>query len=313
MRDCLLVFLFMSVGIYSAAQQGINSDYYKYGASPSALPEYLLNATGDSPVYLGISDPDVDSATGIAQALKRAETLLYLSNSAKSRSLHDYYLGEEYSGSGGTFQSFIQLDRIDSVFIPFTVIDTFFTGFNEVLIRIKPEETLDDLISFSVGSSYDISYEKYRMEYEWGGAVEFEDQTDTRFCFFGVDSSANTLSVFRYSNQFDVSSTTNDVTTYLPTLRYNYVESQPGKQQYFRYGLWVHYIDKLISLIGEESRRANEQIRKTEENYGGNTQLNQGIAANNLSFVINKITLSEGEVDLDIEVEFLRVNQHADN
>jgi hypothetical protein len=312
MREILLVFLFVSIGINVNAQ-AVNKDYYKYGASPSALPKYLLNAAGESPVYLGISDPDVDSVTGITQALKRAEALLYLSHGAHSRSLHDYYLGEEYSGSGGTFQSFIQLHRTDSVFIPYTVIDTFFTGFNEVLIRIRPEETLDNLISFSVGCSYDVSYEKYRMEYEWGGAVEFEDQTDTKFCFFGDDSSDNTLSVFRYANQFDVSSTTDGITTYLPTLRYNYIEAQPGKQQYFKYGLWVHYIDKLISLIGEESRRANEQIRKTEENYGGNTRLNQGIAANKLSFVIHSITLSEGKVDLDVEVEFLGVNQHAGN
>lgn len=297
-------FLILLLCFFGLAAQNINTDYYKYGASPSKLPIYLLSDSLSGDIYLGISDPDLDSTQAVNQALKRAEALLYLSSNAHSRSFFDYYQGEEYSKGGGTFQSFIQLRRHDSVFTPYVVLDTFYTRFGEALVRIEPVQS-DVVEGFVIGRSYDIHIDKFRMEYEWGGALEFEDQTEYKMVWQDSVPCNNKLSIFKYSKQFEAISTIDSVENYLPVLRYNYIENNPGKQQYFVCGLWVHFIDKLITQIEEQSRMANERIKKTEEAYEQITRLNQGIASNILSFRIQSIKFTEGEVHIGVDVDII--------
>ncbi len=297
----LLIFCLIYLGAFA---QGVNSDYYKYGASPSELPDYLIHTTETEPLYIGISDPDLDSAEALNQAEKRACAMMYLSLNARVRSLFDYYLGEEYSGSGGTFQSFVQLSVKDSVFPEYYVVDTFFTRFQEAIVRIQPKDE-EALFGFSIGRKYDISIEKFRMEYEWGGAAEFEDQTEI---IINIDDTIKTeeiLSIFQYSHQFEVVNTSHGKERHFPLLRYNYIDVEKGKQQYFKYGLWVHVVNQMMEVIADESKRVNEQIRKTGEMYKNNTQLNQGISSNILSYRIRDINLKNGEVEVSIEIDFI--------
>jgi hypothetical protein len=272
--------------------------------APSELPDFLLNSTETGPLYLGISDPDLDSTVAVNQALHRACAMLYLSMNARVRSLFDYYIGEEYSGSGGTFQSFIQLSVHDSVFPQYTVIDTFFTRFNEAIIRISPVSE-DPLIDFSIGKSYKIIVDKFRMEYEWGGASEFEDQTEISIHNFDSIDTHNILTIFQYDHQFEVVSTTDGNERHFPTLRYNYVDLEKGKQQYFKYGLWVYFVNKMMEAIADESKRVNERVRKASEMYEQNTQINQGISSNILTYKIYDVNMREGKVDVTIDIEFI--------
>ncbi len=288
----------------NAAAQDVNTDYYKYGASPSELPDFLLHPTESEPLYIGISDPDLDSAAAIVQAEQRACAMMYLSLNAHVRSLFDYYLGEEYSGSGGTFQSFVQLSVNDSVFPEYHVVDTFFTRFQEAIIRIQPISE-DAVFGFSIGKKYQISIEKFRLEYEWGGATEFEDQTEFIVNMRDTSVSTEILSIFQYSHQFEVVNTSNGNERHFPTLRYNYVDVEKGKQQYFKYGLWVHIVNKMMEEIAAESKRMNERISKTEEMYQGNTKLNQGISSNILTYRIQDINMKNGEVEVSIEIDFI--------
>lgn len=294
-----VVFVF-SLSVFLHGYSQVNTDYYKYGASPSVLPTYLLGEDSVSSLFFGISDPDLDSVTGISQAIKRAEALMYLSQQSQVRSFTDYYMGEEYSTGGGTFQSFVQLYRKDSIYIPYTIFDTAFTRFGEAIVRICPTRDSDTITS--VHNIYEIHFDKYRMEYEWGGALEFEDQTEFKCVWFDTTESAHVLSIFKYSNQFEAISSTNSVDNYLPTLRYNYKEKTPGKQQYYRCGLWVHFISELIDLIGDESRLANERIKKAQEVYELSTNLNQGIASNILKFEITNVSFTEGEVHIEADI-----------
>ncbi|HKK60296.1 MAG TPA: hypothetical protein VJ937_12510 [Salinivirga sp.] len=301
-KNFLVIFLvFLFLGSYG---QGVNTDYYKYGASPSDLPDFLLQSVETEPLILGISDPDMDSAKGAQQAIERARSLLYLSQNARVRSLFDYYMGEEYSGSGGTFQSFVQLAVHDSVFPEYVVLDTFYTRFQEAIVRIRPSS--DDLeFGFSIGRSYDIRMEKFRMEYEWGGAAEFQDQTEMEIQYFDSISSSDLISVYKYTHQFEVYSAANGEERFFPTLRYNYVQPNTGQQQYFKYGLWVHIMDRFIQEIANESKRMRELVKKTGETYKSSTTLSQGLTSNLVTFQIRDINLVDGEVEISLDVEFL--------
>lgn len=284
--------------------QNVNYDYYKYGVSPSQLPQYMLSGSGLDGCVFGISDPDLDSVSAASQALKRAEALLYLSRNAYVRSLFDQFVGEEYSGSGGTFQSFIEVSSKDSVFPPYTVVDTFYTRFNEAIVRILPTDD-EFLFEFSVGKSYEIFLDKYRMEYEWGGATEYEDQSEMRISFKDSIQIKDNVSVYQHGDKIEVAAFINEEETIFPNLRYNYQAIEKGKQQYFKYGLWVHVVSQLIEQISIESRRINERIKKTGEVYESQTLLNQGVASNILSFQILGVTLKEGKVELNLNIELL--------
>jgi hypothetical protein len=284
--------------------QGVNYDYYKYGASPSELPAFLLNGSQLGSSIFGISDPDMDSASGAAQAIQRAKAILYLSRNAYVRSLFDHFLGEEYSGSGGTFQSFVEVSIRDSVFPEITVIDTFYTRFNEAIVRISPESE-DFIIGFTVGKSYKIFLDKYRMEYEWGGATEFEDQSELRIGFYDSIVNQDDVSVYQHGDQIEVVRMENDDEIIFPQLRYNYVEAEEGKQQYFKYGLWVHFVSQLIEEIAAESRRRNERVKKAGEVYEVHTLLNQGVASNILSFELLSVKLVEGRYQLELNIDLL--------
>lgn len=294
--------LFLLFLTYSGIHAQLNEDYYKYGASPSVIPSFLLGEMRTEPLYFGISDPDMDSMAGVSQAVQRAEALMYLSQQSRARSFFDYYLGEEYSSGGGTFQSFVQLYRKDSILMDYSIIDTAFTRFGEAIVRIQPLNNTRDEID-ALRKTYEIHFDKYRMEYEWGGALEFEDQTEFKCVWRDTIEASSALSVFKYSNQFEAISSTDSMDSYLPALRYNYVEKSPGKQQYYRCGLWVHFIDELITIIADESRKANERIKKTEEAYELNTRLNQGLASNRLNFRILKVAFTEGKVLIEADIQ----------
>jgi hypothetical protein len=307
MKRIFLFILGLFCVLFSFGQEGINADYYKYGASPSELPTYLLNGGQLGAVSFGISDPDLDSAEAVDQAIKRAKALFYLSRNAYVRSLFDQYIGEEYSGSGGTFQSFIEASIKDSVFPEVVVLDTFYTRFNEAIVRIQPISD-DFLVGFTIGKSYEIFLDKYRMEYEWGGATEYEDQSEMRILFVDSVYSNDNLSIYQHGDQIEVTNIINDYEVLFPTLRYNYVELEEGKQQYLKYGLWVHFVSQLVEEIAEESRRMNERVKKTGEVYESQTLLNQGVASNILSFEILGVNYKEGKVHLDLDIELLNTH-----
>ena len=300
----IIIILFLTWTCSFLYGQGVNTDYYKYGASPSNLPGFLIDSAKHQALYFGISDPDLDSVQAIKQGLNRAESLLFLSRNARVRSLFDYYVGEEYSGSGGTFQSFVQLSVNDSIFPDYTVVDTFFTRFNEAIVRIQPNES-SEIVGFTIGKSYDIIIEKFRMEYEWGGSAEFQDQTEMHIHLIEKVESSEILSIYQYLHQFEVVSTVNGIERFFPTLRYNYVQPDKEQQQYFKYGLWVHIMDKLIQEIATESRRIRETVKKTGETYKTNTALRQGLTSNLLTFRIQRISLNGGEVNMDVSVELI--------
>ncbi|PLX17863.1 MAG: hypothetical protein C0599_13110, partial [Salinivirgaceae bacterium] len=71
----LLIAVSLSITIFGQTK---NLDYYKYGVSPSELPSYLLNGSPLGSGSIGISDPDLDSAAGAAQAIQRAKAIFYL-------------------------------------------------------------------------------------------------------------------------------------------------------------------------------------------------------------------------------------------
>lgn len=300
----LILVLVVVLFSFTTYGQGLNVDYYKYGASPSDLPAYLINGGDLEAVAFGISDPDLDSVAAADQAIKRAKALFYLSRNAYVRSLFDQYVGEEYSGDGGTFQSFVEVSIKDSVFPEITVVDTFFTRFNEAIVRIKPISD-DFLVGFSIGKSYKIFLDKYRMEYEWGGASEYENQSEMRIQFKDSLISQDDVSIYQHGDLIEVARMLNEEEVVFPNLRYNYVEIEAGKQQYFKYGLWVHFVSQLIEEIAAESRRRNEQIKKAGEVYENQTLLNQGVASNILSFEILGVNLKDGKFDLNLNIELL--------
>ncbi|PLX21578.1 MAG: hypothetical protein C0599_07730, partial [Salinivirgaceae bacterium] len=271
---------------------------------PSELPSYLLNGSPLGSGSIGISDPDLDSAAGAAQAIQRAKAIFYLSRNAYVRSLFDHFVGEEYSGSGGTFQSFVEVSIKDSVFPEIVVIDTFYTRFNEAIVRISPASDEFEL-GFTVGKSYKIFLDKYRMEYEWGGATEFEDQSEMRIGFFDTVDSQDDVSIYQHGDQIEVVRMENEQEIEFPQLRYNYKEFEEGKQQYFKYGLWVHFVSQLVEEIAVESRKRNERIKKAGEVYESHTLLNQGVASNILSFEVLGISLKEGKLNLELNIELL--------
>lgn len=303
MKGIFVLIMYLGLAGFVSGQE-LNYDYYKYGASPSALPEYLLFPHSEGALYLGISDPDLDSARAVQQAYNRARGMFYLSQNANVKTLFDYYLGEEYSGSGGTFQSLVELSSKDSVFAEFTVIDTFFTRFREAIIRIKPLSP-DTVTGFSIGRSYHVCLEKFSKEYEWGGATEFEKHTQMRFRFNDSLPLNDEVSLFQNAHHIEAVGLKDGDARVFPSLRYNYQDQNQGKQQHYKFGLWVHFMNQLIDEIAAESKRINERIRKTGEIYQTSTQLSQGLAKNIITFHINDITFTEGEVAVEVTFDFI--------
>ena len=274
--------------------QNVNSDYYRFGAQPAIIPSQLegYNSNGGQ-LFFGVSDPGLDSATAITQAFKRAQALACMMKGVQVKNYTAGFLSEAYQGSGGTYQSMVEL-VVGQKFIPrILILDTAFTCLQEAILFVQLGENTD-----SVG--FEFAVNRYNVEYQWGNYSEYSEQIEMH-----IDdklSRPETLVFMKYGALEEVYTAVDDETFPLPKARYMYMASGDSVAQIYNYGLWINVLRELNLRLGSFSKLHSEQVKRLNETYIGADNLNEGLSKNLLSFDIRKIYFKEGKIDFDLDI-----------
>lgn len=284
-------------GTQFISAQGVNSDYYRFGAKPAQIPMklYGFNSQGGA-LFFGISDPGLDTATAVLQAVKRAQALVAMSKGVRVKNYTTGYLTEAYRGNTGTYQSMVELVIKNSEMPTFKVLDTAFTVYDEVIVFVQMDGGSDKGI-------YDFSFNRYNIEYQWGGYNEYSEQIE--IYIDDKKTPAETLVSMKYGTLEDVYTMVGDESFNLPTTRYQYLAPGDSVPQVYRYGLWINIMRELNIKLGHYSRLYSEQVRKMNEMYNTADKIDEGLSKNTMSFEILNIYFKENQVNVDLNVQLL--------
>lgn len=275
--------------------QNINPDYYKFGAKASVIPQELCGFNSLNKTYtFGISDPGLDSASAIYQAKKRAIALAALMQNVEVKNYTTGYSSEVYRGSTSTYQSMVEL-HVNSSKIPNIVVtDTQFTVYNEAIIYAKIVASTDTVL-------YDFLFNKFNIEYQWGGYSEYSEQIE--IAIDDHESPSETLVYTRYASVEEVYTSKDEEIFPLPITRYQYTLPGDSIAQTYRFGLWINIMRELNTKLGEYSKIYSEQIRKMSETYQSTDKIDEGVSKNVLSFDIKNLYFRGNQVELELSIE----------
>lgn len=278
--------------------QEVNSDYYRFGATPAAIPSVLQGFnTNNGHFFFGISDPGLDSATSILQAYKRAQVLACMAQGVDVKNYTAGFLSEAYRGSDGTYQSMVEL-AVSSTKAPvLIIIDTVFTLLQEAVLIVQPDNEQDSV-------DLDFSVNRYNVEYQWSGRSEYSEQIEMY-----IDdklTSPETLVFMKYGDMEEVYTTVGEDLFPLPRTRYQYVAEGDSMPQVYRYGLWVNILRELNLALGSYSRLVSEQIRGMDQVYENMDNLNEGLSRNRLSFDITNMQFKDSQIEIVFDIKPIR-------
>ena len=158
----LLSMLLFSLIINNVLCQGVNNEYYRFGAQPACIPVQLEEYNSNSrSLFFGVSDPGLDSVTAIVQAYKRAQALACMAQGVLVKNYTTGFLSEAYQGSSGTYQSMVELTVGNSIMPSIFIIDTVFTLLEEAVLIVQIGQEFD-----SIG--FEFSLNRFNVEYQWG-------------------------------------------------------------------------------------------------------------------------------------------------
>ncbi len=289
------LFVFVKVGLLTA--QKINADYYRFGAKPAEIPMKLngFNSQGGS-LFFGISDPGLDSATAAAQAIKRAQCMVAMSQGVKIKNYTTGYNTEAYRGNTGTYQSMVEL-LIKSTDIPsFKILDTTYTTYNEAIVFVQSD-------GGSNPAGYDFLFNRFNIEYQWGGYNEYSEQIE--IYINDKKTTDETLVSMKYGASEEVYTMIGDESFPFPSTRYQYLAPGDSVPQIYRYGLWINIMRELNIRLGHYSKLFSEQIRKLDEVYETADKIDEGLSKNTVAFDILNLYFKQNQITLDLNVRLV--------
>ncbi len=289
------IFIFGVLLPFCSYGQNINPDYYKFGAKASVIPQELCGFNSLNKTYVfGISDPGLDSTSAICQATKRAIALAALMQNVEVKNYTTGYSSEVYRGNTSTYQSMVEL-HVNSSKIPNIVVtDTQFTVYNEAIIYAKINSSTDTVL-------YDFLFNKFNIEYQWGGYSEYSEQIE--ITIDDHKSPSETLVYTRYASVEEVYTSSNEEIYSFPITRYQYIQPGDSIAQIYRFGLWINIMRELNVKLGEYSKIYSEQIRKMSELHKTSDNIDEGVSKNVLSFDIKDLYFRGNQVELELNID----------
>ena len=289
-----------------------------YDRIPEKLPDWVFKPVefGNPIRIVGFSDPNMDKEEAFEQAVLRAKAMFALLNYSTISNITDDYTNLYESGKYSLYSTKFQDFSISKTTIPYnnseiTLIDTFYTKYNEGLVLIEfnydtdSEKNVDTLEV--KGEHMQVFIERnFRKE-----KIEF-------FNFFIKDNLANNDSVdlisqYNYkvvNRRYDISSVYGKKIIEFEERTYNYrtdlefvKDSSDSEFNNFRLtrGLWNAYISGVLSNITILSKQLSSQVKNANDFY---TLKNEGlirtVARNKVSFDFNDFKMCENHFYIDL-------------
>ncbi|MBU8891997.1 MAG: hypothetical protein KOO66_04415 [Bacteroidales bacterium] len=305
-------------------QDTTNAKRNLYDRIPEKLPDWVFNPVDFSnPArVVAYSDPNMEKDEAFKQAILRAKAIFALMNYSTISNITDDYTNLHESGKYSLYSTKFQDFSLSKATIPYdnsgiTLVDTFYTKYNEGIVLIKfnydsdSEKNVDTLEV--KGEHLQVFMEKnFRHE-----KIEF-------FNFFIKDNIANSdsadlISQYNYrvvNREYDISSIYGEKLIIFEGRTYNYRtdlefarDSTDSELNTFRLtrGLWNGYVSGILSNITVLSKQLASQVKNTNDFY---TLKNEGlirtVARNKVSFDFNDFKMYENQfcVDLNGQIRF---------
>lgn len=213
--------------------------------SPGIVPNFMAHFPESyQNCYPGISDPGLDTAQAIQQALKRAAIIHALSKKTDISFMTDYYTKNIRSRKWEVFVNMFRIPLKVSKMTPDTV---FFTQFGEAVVAASPQKGFLEKKDLIVLSGF-IQEKSYRDISDYIYRYEIEENEQTH-CIIRV-----------VNNNFGVESTLEGSLVKYPLYNYHYqsigqsVSEEQARGFKLTSGLWPAYYSSIMKTVFLKSK-----------------------------------------------------------
>src|SRR6056297_2201143 len=305
--------------VFDKAFEEINDslNYQKrYDLIPEQLPDWFFQVTQNtSPVeVIGVSDPGMEWSHAKKQAQIRAVALYAMLNSSAVSNITDDYTnlheGAGYALYSTKFQDFVLTKaKIVCDLSAVEVVDTFFTKYNEAIVKIRINNNFQSLSAkdtiYATGEHLQVFVERnFKSE-----KLEFFDfiinsQTDND------SGSLNLQYSFKQAyRSYEITSFVGQDTIDFEPRTYNYRTEFEFKKDStdleFKYfglnkGLWNAYITGVLSNITWLSKQLSGAVKNSNDFYTLKSEMFvRTVSKNNIFFELQDFKMIENDLYLD--------------
>lgn len=289
----------------------------RYDFIPEKLPEWCFhsNKSGSSFEIIGISDPGMEWTDAKKQAELRAIALFALMNSCTIRNISDDYtnLNESngYALYATKFQDFaLSRSKLAYHYSQIEVTDTFFTKYNEAVVKIKFNYNLDAINNTDTikvkGEHLQVfverNFKKDKLEFfnltinnkSLADSAEINLQYNFKQAYGG----------YHISSTFGADTISFDARTFNYRTEKSFVkDSTDSELNFFRLnkGLWNAHLTGILSNLTWMSKNLSSAVKNSNDFY---TLKNQGlirtVSVNTIAFDINEFKIIENNLYIDL-------------
>ncbi|MGE0088461.1 MAG: hypothetical protein AB7S50_03190 [Bacteroidales bacterium] len=292
-----------------------------YDRIPEQLPDWFFEPILVDPVrVVGISDPGMEKADAINQAVMRAKAIYALVNYSVVSNIADDYTNLRESGNKGIYETKFQDFTLSKALIFYkndevTIVDTFFTKYNEAIVYIKLKACSDP------------NYDTLEVKGEHMQVYTERGDRSEKIEFYNIfvkdskrvkDTNATILQYnFRKLNRnYDIASLYGNRMIELPDRSFNYVSKTDFSKDStdtdlqantLALGLWNGYMCGILSNISNLSKQLSSHIKNSNDFYTLKSEgLIRTVAKSKARYEINKFKLIKNEIYIDLYGEIRR-------
>ena len=292
-----------------------------YDRIPEQLPDWFFEPLLVNPVrVVGISDPGMERAEALNQAVMRAKAIYALVNYSVVSNIADDYTNLRESGNQGLYETKFQDFTLSKALIFYknddvVIVDTFFTKYDEAIVYVELQAT-----SVSNNDTLEVKGEHMQVFTERGDRnekIEF-------YNFFVKDSKRvkdTNATILQYNfrklnRNYDIASLYGNRMIELPNRSFNYISKTDFvkdstdtdlQANTLAIGLWNGYLCGVLSNISDLSKQLASHVKNSNDFY---TLKNEGlirtVARSKARFEINKFKLIKNEIYIDLYGEIRR-------
>ncbi|MFP4524812.1 MAG: hypothetical protein ACLFNL_00350 [Bacteroidales bacterium] len=297
------------------------SDLFLYFLIPERLPDWFFRPSSyasTNDFMIGVSDPGMDSAKALENAIFRAKALYCLSEETLVENVSDNFVINREKGKPVLSSQYMEFTKIrakkgfnDKNFV---VDKKLYTKYGECIVLIslnsKPIAQKEDTLAVTAELMELVQENSFNMN------------NNTFFsrmnAYLNTDSKGGlktTNMSYMYQDKrggYDMISVFNNDTIYLPVRPYRYLsfvdlfpenntEGSTGFSSSVNRGLWNAYINLVLKHLNYHNNYLQSTVKRSFDNY---TSSNQGmvrmVSRNSFSFKLKNITLDKQRLDLKL-------------
>jgi hypothetical protein len=263
-------------------------------AQPYQMPAWVFDATDSGQqIMLGVSDPGLDSLTGLYQAQLRAIALYSLTINASLGNLSELFGKDDVVKLKSVHESLVA-SKSSIAFPHFCLLNQGRSTFDEtfVVLKFDQQESCKKQLKDSLICLLDI----YTQEFEHGDWQDLNKNFTMQLFDIRGNCQMNYFTVENSRKQFTIESKLEDIDLVSPS--YPFVYQLPGNSQSFLSGgFWRHYLiayinglkaatELQVSTVKSHDERKNEQFQHDINSISNKTM---GISINKLEILPEEI------------------------